>query len=240
VARLRSASLRARAAALEAVHRDIRALRMPGLVGPPVHGPPVLSRVFLLGQAPGPHEARFGRPFALTAGKTLFRWFGEAFGADEAEFRDRVYMAAVVRAFPGKTGGGGDRVPSPAEIEASRGFIVREIEILRPRLVIPVGRLAIEQVLGKGVRLDEVVGRRVRARYHGLPVEVVALPHPSGASTWFKVEPGRTLLARALRVLARHPEVRRAFPARKARPGARRRQTRARSAAPRMDRIASR
>jgi len=220
---------------------------MPGLVGPPVHGPAVLSRIFLLGQAPGPHEARFGRPFAWTAGRTLFRWFAGAFGAGEEAFRARVYMAAVVRAFPGKTSGGGDRVPSPAEIEASRGFIEREIAILRPRLVIPVGRLAIEQVLGKGVRLDEVVGRRHRARYHGLAVDVVALPHPSGASTWFKVEPGRTRLARALRVLARHPEIRRAFPrgdagragGRAGRGGPRPAQPRARPAASRMARIAS-
>jgi uracil-DNA glycosylase len=228
VARL---SLAARRAALEAVQRDIRALRMPGLVGPPVHGPPVISRIFLLGQAPGPHEARFGRPFAWTAGKTLFRWLGEAFGATEEEFRARAYMAAVVRAFPGKTRGGGDRVPSPAEIEASRGFLAREMEILRPALVVPVGRLAIEQVLERGARLDEVVGRRLSTRYHGIPVDVVCLPHPSGASTWFKVEPGRTLLARALRVLARHPEIRRAFP---------RAQARAATAASRMARTASR
>jgi len=208
VARLSAAERRA---ALEAVQRDIRALRLPGLVGPPVHGPPVVAPVFLLGQAPGPHEARFGRPFAWTAGRTLFAWMHRSFGATEQEFRDRVYMAAVVRAFPGKTSGGGDRVPSPVEIEASRGFIEREIEILRPRLVIPVGRLAIEQVLGKGVALDQVVGRLVRTRYHGIPVEVISLPHPSGASTWFKVEPGATLLAKALRQLGRHPAIRRLF-----------------------------
>lgn len=202
----------ARVAALEKVQEDIRALRMPGFQGPPVHGPPVLSRVFLLGQAPGPHEAKFGRPFAWTAGKTLFAWMGRSFGATEEEFRARVYMAAVVRAFPGKTSGGGDRVPSPAEIEASRGFLEREVAILRPRLVLPVGKLAIEQVLGRGVRLDAVVGESTRIRYHGAAVEVIALPHPSGASTWFKVEPGRSLLERALRRLGRHPEIRRAFP----------------------------
>jgi len=212
-------SLAARQAALEAVQREIRALRMPGLVGPPVHGPPVPSRIFLLGQAPGVHEARLGRPFAWTAGKTLFRWFHGAVGATEEEVRDRVYLAAVVRAFPGKARGGGDRVPSAEEIEASRGFIVRELEILRPRLVIPVGRLAIEQVLGRGVRLEELVGRRVRTRWHGIPMDVVCLPHPSGASAWFKVEPGKTLLARALRALARHPEIRRAFPGRERRTG---------------------
>jgi uracil-DNA glycosylase len=204
----------ARVAALEEVQREIRALRMPGFAGPAVHGPPVVSRIFLLGQAPGPHEARFGRPFAWTAGKTLFAWMARSFGATEEAFRERVYMAAVVRAFPGKTSGGGDRVPSPAEIDASRPFLVREVAILRPRLVVPVGRLAIEQVLGKGVRLDAVVGRRFHREYHGIPADVIALPHPSGASTWFKVEPGRTLLARALDRLGRHPEIRRAFPER--------------------------
>ncbi len=199
-------------AALRAIHRDIRALRLPGLVGPAVHGPPVASRIFLLGQAPGPHEARLGRPFAWTAGKTLFRWFERALGASEAEFRAKVYMAAVVRSFPGKSRGGGDRVPSAEEIAASRGFLEREVAILRPRLVVPVGRLAIREVLGHEEPIAEVVGRKLRARYHGMAVDVVCLPHPSGASTWFKMEPGRRLLAKALRILARHPETRRAFP----------------------------
>jgi uracil-DNA glycosylase len=199
-------------AALRAVHQDIRALRLPGLVGPAVHGPPVPSRIFLLGQAPGPHEARLGRPFAWTAGKTLFRWFEGALGTTEAEFRSKVYMAAVVRNFPGKSRGGGDRVPSPAEIAASRGFLQREVAILRPRLVVPVGRLAIREVLGHEEPIAQVVGRRLRLRYHGVDADVVCLPHPSGASTWFKMEPGRRLLARALRLLARHPEIRRAFP----------------------------
>ena len=212
----RRLSRAARVRALAAIHRDIRRHRSPGLVGPPVHGPPVPSRIFLLGQAPGPHEARFGRPFAWTAGRTLFRWFERAFGAGEEEVRRRIYLAAVVRAFPGKSRGGGDRVPSAREIASSRGFLEREMAVLRPRLVLPVGKLAIEQVLERPARLEEVVGRRLRVRYHGMPVEVVCLPHPSGASTWFKTSPGRELLERALRMLARHPEIRRAFPPRRA------------------------
>jgi uracil-DNA glycosylase len=199
-------------AALERVHAEIRALRLPGFVGPPVHGAPIDSRIFLLGQAPGPHEARFGRPFAWTAGKTLFSWFTRAFGATEDEARARIYFAAVVRCFPGKTSGGGDRVPSAEEIAASRPFIEREIELLQPRLVIPVGRLAIAEILGHDEPIAAVVGKRIRADVHGVEVDVICLPHPSGASTWFKMEPGKTLLAKALRLLARHPEIRRAFP----------------------------
>ena len=94
----------AKVRALRGVHRDIRALRLPGLVGAPVHGPPVPSRVFLLGQAPGPHEARLGRPFAWTAGRTLFSWFERACGATEREpGRGR----AGGRARPRRAGGRG-------------------------------------------------------------------------------------------------------------------------------------
>ncbi len=203
-------------AALERIHEDIRALRLPGFCGPPVHGPAIPSRIFLLGQAPGPHEARFGRPFAWTAGKTLFSWFERSFGAPEEEVRARIYIAAVVRCFPGKTAAGGDRLPSPEEILASRPFIEREIAALRPGLVIAVGRLAIAEVLGDPGPLADVVGRTLHAQFHGQELDVICLPHPSGASTWFKLEPGKTLLARALRRLGRHPEIRRAFPRRRA------------------------
>jgi uracil-DNA glycosylase len=172
----------------------------------------VASRIFLLGQAPGPHEARLGRPFAWTAGKTLFRWLERATGADEAAVRARVYISAVARGFPGKARGGGDRVPTPEEIALWRPFIAREVAILRPALVVPVGRLAIGEVLGERP-LVEVIGKAFEVEWHGAPVEVIPLPHPSGASTWYKVEPGRTLLEAALARLARHPEVRAAFEA---------------------------
>jgi uracil-DNA glycosylase len=197
-------------AALEEVHRELRAFRPRGF-GPPVHGAAVASRIFLLGQAPGPHEARLGRPFAWTAGKTLFRWLARATGADEEAVRARVYISAVVRCFPGKTRGGGDRVPSADECALWRGFVAREVQILRPRLVLPVGRLAIQEVLGHTEPIAAVVGRTLQAQLHGVDVDVIPLPHPSGASTWFKMEPGRTLLERALELVAQHPEVARTF-----------------------------
>jgi uracil-DNA glycosylase len=204
-----SAARRDRGEALRALQRRLAAFRPRGF-GPTVHGPPVLSRVFLLGQAPGPHEARLGRPFAWTAGKTLFRWLEQATGAGEEAVRQAFYISAVARGFPGKASGGGDRVPTPAEIARWRPFIEEELEILEPRLVVPIGKLAIGEVLGARP-LVEVIGRAFDATWHGHAVEVIPLPHPSGASTWFKVEPGRSLLAEALQLLGRHPEVRRAL-----------------------------
>ena len=197
---------------LRLLHTELDACRAcPKMIGPVVHGPPVDSRVILVGQAPGPREGSFGRPFAWTAGRTMFRWFEESMGVDEATFRARVYMAAVARCFPGKAKGGGDRRPDAGEIEQCRAWLEREAEILRPELVVAVGTLAIEQILAQKAPLADVVGTIRRARWHGRQVDVVALPHPSGASTWHKMEPGITLLCKALAKLAKHPAMRRAI-----------------------------
>lgn len=173
---------------------------------PPISGEPVLSRVLLIGQAPGVREPVAGKPFAWTAGKTLFRWFEEATGLTEDEVRARIYFAAVCRCFPGKAPGGSDRVPAPQEIANCSSWLDREIEILRPRLIIPVGKLAIAQFLSI-VRLEEIIGRRFRGRRVGEKFDLIPLPHPSGASPWPKIPPGRELLAQALQLIARHPVI---------------------------------
>ena len=203
--------------ALRVLHLELEACRIcPKMIGPVVHGAPVVSRVMLVGQAPGPREASFGRPFAWTAGRTMFAWFEEALGVDEDMFRSRVYMAAVARCFPGKASGGGDRKPDTEEVERCRRWLAGEVAILRPELVIAVGALAIEQVLGARAPLSAVVGTKAHTDWHGCAVDVVALPHPSGASPWHKTEPGKTLLRKALRALAKHPAMKRALRRRKA------------------------
>ncbi len=175
------------------------------MIGPVVHGPANPSRVMLIGQAPGPREGELGRPFAWTAGRTLFRWFETATGVDEASFRAGVYISAVARCFPGKAPGGGDRRPDREEIGRCQRFLSREVQILRPQLIVPVGGLAIEQVLGHKGPLIDVIGVQRRVRYHQVDTDVICLPHPSGVSTWHRVEPGITLLRRALELVARHP-----------------------------------
>lgn len=174
----------------------------PGMIGPVVTHAPVMSKIYLCGQAPGPREGSLGKPFAWTAGKTLFGWFNQI-GVCEDEFRSKAFMAAVCRCFPGKSKGGGDRVPSKEEITNCSAWMKREIEILRPQLILPVGKLAIE-VFQPGKGLTDVVGKCIKANVADTEVELVCLPHPSGASTWFKREPGKALLKDALEVLKNH------------------------------------
>lgn len=169
----------------------------------PVVGNPVMSQVLLVGQAPGPREAGIGKPFAWTAGKMLFKWFGQI-GIDEQAFRGRAYMAAVCRCFPGKRPGGGDRVPDPDEIENCSGWLDAELAIIKPKLVIAAGKLAIQRFMPVD-KLEGVVGRIHRVRYRNRTLDVAPLPHPSGASTWQHVQPGKMLLPQALASIAAHP-----------------------------------
>jgi uracil-DNA glycosylase len=174
----------------------------------PVSGGAVLSRVILVGQAPGTREPVAGRPFAWTAGRTLFRWIEQATGLDENAARTKIYFAAVCRCFPGKIKGGGDRVPAPDEIANCAPWFEAECEILQPELLILVGRLAIER-FHEPAPLHEIVGRVIPARVNGRVIDTLPLPHPSGASAWPHIEPGKTLLAQALRLLGAHPAMRR-------------------------------
>ncbi len=181
--------------------------RCPLMHPPPVSGGPVLSKVLLVGQAPGVREPVVGKPFAWTAGKTLFRWFEEATGLNEEAVRARIYFAAVCRCFPGKAPGGSDRVPNPQEIANCSSWLHRELEILQPRLVIPVGKLAIAQFIPVA-KLDQIIGRSFRAERAGTKFDLIPLPHPSGASPWHRISPGKELLHQALALIRAH----RAFP----------------------------
>lgn len=186
----------------------LRACRLcPKMHPAPVTGHAVDSAVMLIGQAPGDKEPLAQKPFAWTAGKTLFRWFEESCGITEEDFRRRVYMAAVCRCFPGKKPSGGDRVPNREEIANCSHWLRAELQLLQPQLVIPVGKLAIEQFT-EYQSLQTHVGSCVRGHYDGHEFDLIALPHPSGASPWPRIEPGKTLLQQALRLLAKHPAVR--------------------------------
>jgi uracil-DNA glycosylase len=183
---------------------ELRACRhCPDMHAPPVLGEPVKSRIILIGQAPGDKEPQLQKPFAWTAGKTLFKWFDQI-GLDEEAFRQQVYIAAVCRCFPGKSPKGGDRVPNPDEIAACRVWLDRELALNQPELLLPVGKLAISQFIQVD-KLVDVIGQQHRLLINGREIDLIPLPHPSGASTWHRKEPGTSLLQQALMLINQHP-----------------------------------
>ena len=172
----------------------------PGVV--PILSAARAPKVMLIGQAPGQVETSAGkrRPFAGRAGKTMFRWL-DRIGVDEATFRSRVYIAAVTRCYPGPhPSGRGDRVPSRSEQAQCNGWLESELSIIKPRLLIPVGKLAIEKFLPPS-SLDQLIGRVHEVEHAGGRSRVIPLPHPSGASSWVNAPQNRALLERALDLL---------------------------------------
>ena len=175
----------------------------PDMFGPAVAGNPVVTPIMLIGQAPGDKEIIIPKPFAWTAGKTLFKWFDQI-GVNEENFRNLVYMSAVCRCFPGKKPKGGDRVPNNTEIQTSSQWLNAEIDLLHPKLVLPVGKLAISQYIEVN-KLTDVIGKIHKVELNGHLVDMIPLPHPSGASTWHTTEPGKTLLQTTLKLIKNHP-----------------------------------
>jgi uracil-DNA glycosylase len=185
---------------------EIRGCRKcPGVEPPPVGALPDPAygqpRIQLVGQAPGPREKVEQRPFAYTAGNRLFAWFAKL-GVPEEEFRARVWMAAVIRCFPGRAPQGGDRVPASSEIANCSPFLEWEIANLAPRTVIAVGQLAIAKFLPAPAPLGERVGQVFPLEHGGVAFDLVPLPHPSGRSTWLVKKENQELLDRGLQGLA--------------------------------------
>ena len=175
------------------------------MIGTPIVGNPIKSKIILIGQAPGIKEGALKRPFAWTAGKNMFKWFS-SIGLEEEEFRRNVYMSAVCRCYPGKnTSGSGDRVPSNIEIKKCSKWLDYEIDTMKPKLIIPVGKLAISQFIIFD-KLNDVVGKKIVYKKGSRNIIIVALPHPSGLSTWYKKEPGKSLLHAALKIIKNNNE----------------------------------
>ena len=151
----------------------------------------------LVGQAPGPTERISRRPFSGRAGKELDRWMLRAGFESAEEFRKLTYIAALMRCFPGRNASGtGDLRPPPPAIANCAHWLDAELRILKPKVLIPVGQMAINRFLGPG-SLEDRVGKRFGDR----PV-VVPLPHPSGTSRWLNDPANRERLAAALELIA--------------------------------------
>jgi uracil-DNA glycosylase len=197
-----------RARALAALHEEMQACRRCVAANYLARADSVAGyrgrigdRVLVVGQAPGHLSVERRRPFSGPGGRVLDGWLQRAGFAPGALHRE-VYISALTRCDPGKhPRGNGDRKPSPAEQELCRPFLVRELELIRPRAILLVGGMAIAAFLGPA-RLEDVIGGYVeRGGVYLLP-----LPHPSGVSRWLNDAAHQELLGRALAHLARWRE----------------------------------
>ena len=188
---------------LASLQRDNRACRACAEAGYRIESRPVLEghagqMAFILGQAPGVVEGEERRPWRWRAGQTLRRWLD----MDEAEFYGTFYCASVTRCYPGRApAGGGDRTPTAREQELCSFWREWEFELVRPRLVVPVGGIAIRRLLGIA-SLDACVGERFE---YGDAV-TVPLPHSSGVSRWLNLPENQRRLERAIEII--HSELR--------------------------------
>ena len=178
----------------------------------PVLPAPIPSQIVLVGQAPGRLEEETRLPFSGRAGRQLFSWLARAGIASEEEARRRVYLTSITKCFPGRSPGGtGDRRPSAREVELCRSHLDRQLALLAPWLILPVGQLAIDRFL-PGRPLSLVVGRLFDGAGRELPAGsplnpgclplLLPLPHPSGASRWLNRPEHQHLLEQALERLS--------------------------------------
>jgi uracil-DNA glycosylase family 4 len=188
---------------LAELHREIRACRLCVLAGYLAQANSVAGtrgqigdRVMVVGQAPGHLSVERGRPFSGPGGRILDQWLQRAGFAQGALHRE-VYISALTRCDPGKNPrGSGDRKPSPPELALCRPYLLRELELVRPQVILPVGGMAITAFLGPS-RLEDVVGTSVERN----GVHILPLPHPSGVSRWLNDPQHQALLAQALALL---------------------------------------
>jgi uracil-DNA glycosylase len=185
---------------LASLQRDNRLCRACAEAGYPIESLPVFEghegqKAYMLGQAPGVVEGEERRPWRGRAGQTLRRWLE----LGEDEFYATFYCASVTRCYPGRApAGGGDRTPAAREQELCAFWREWELQLLRPRLIVPVGGLAIRRLLGV-TSLDAAIGELFD---YGEAV-AVPLPHPSGVSRWMNAPENRARLDRSVELVHR-------------------------------------
>jgi len=191
-----------RITALAALQQQIRACRLCQEHGyipiaRPLVGGRASDRIMVIGQAPGHRSVAKGRSFSGPAGSILQKWLEQA-GFPAGYLHEHVYLSSLTHCDPGPNPrGNGDRRPSPQEVALCRPFLEAELQLLRPKVILLVGTMAIEAFLGK-VRLENVIGT-YQERDNML---LLPLPHPSGVSRWLNEPAHQELLQKALEILS--------------------------------------
>jgi uracil-DNA glycosylase len=123
--------------------------------------------VMVIGEGPGADEDRTGEPFVGKAGQYLDKWL-EAIDLDRNK---NVYIANIVKCRPP-----GNRDPQTDEAETCMPYLFQQIDVIRPRTILTVGRVSIRFLLGR----DEAVGKLRGRTFDFRSIPVIPTYHPSG------------------------------------------------------------
>jgi DNA polymerase len=161
----------AAAPALDALHEQIRAcvacpLSRTRIQAVPGDGP-VTARIMAVGEAPGETEDRVGKPFVGSAGQLLTKLL-ESVGLQRSD----LYICNVLKCRPP-----GNRDPLPEEVEACAHFLDAQVELIRPDVILLLGRHALQRILPGAPGISRSHGTRIRDRGR----LYVPLYHPAAA-----------------------------------------------------------
>ena len=133
-----------------------------------------------VGEGPGAEEDRQGQPFVGAAGQLLDKII-QAIGLQ----REQVYIANIVKCRPP-----GNRDPQPDEAAACRPYLDRQIDLVRPKVIVALGRVAAQALLGNDLPLGRMRGRWFAVR--GVPTMVTYHPAALLRNRPGSARPGRT------------------------------------------------
>lgn len=128
------------------------------------------AKIYFLGEAPGFHENKQGKPFVGMAGKLLTQTLNEI-GIQRGE----VYISNVVRFRPPE-----NRDPTPEELAAFAPYIDSEIKIIGPKIIVTLGRFSMGKFLPE-VKISQVHGQKKLINYQGEDYILVPMYHPAAA-----------------------------------------------------------
>lgn len=166
------------------------------------------QRLMIVGQAPGARAHQTGVPWSGRSGEILRGWLEQA-GFPSGAWRETWYLTSLTKCFPGKAAQGkGDRAPSPAEIALCGDHLAAELALVRPEIVVTLGKLAASRLIpgARRLALADLVGTAFTVDLGHGPATVVPLPHPSGVSRWLNDPANRERVGVGLARLAAERE----------------------------------
>ena len=148
----------------------------------------VEAKIMFIGEAPGEKEAKTGRPFVGASGRFLNELL-QSIGMK----REDIYITNIVKDRPPN-----NRNPSVKEIRLYQPFLLRQIDIIRPEVIVPLGRFSMEFILNqfdapeKGQKISELHGKQLKGTAPYGEITIVPLYHPAVAL--YSVDSKQTLV----------------------------------------------